>query len=226
MNVILGRDAYIEFYQDETWQAFVCCESVEISFTTETKSVKTIGDGIWSRVRGQKNSYSVTLSGIVPYDGDVNAFYLMENQWSMVEIPFRMIFKQNDGTEYTQIRGTGLVTGTTLGAPVDFLNCSITIQGVGRPELGAVPTCTAEIADYDTTEPTLGFLWTVTINSLVTGTVTRYDWRLNGGVTESSFADEWTVNVRIYGDHVVEVWPVCDNGVQGVKTTINISATL
>jgi hypothetical protein len=232
MNVIHGRDAYIEFYKNDEYRPFICCESVEISVSTETKQVKTVGDGIWSRVRGQKNSYSITVSGIVPYgEDDVNAFDLLEYQMSMTGILYRMIFKQNDGTTLTMITGEVLVTGTTLTSPVDFLNASLTFQGVGPFELGIPPSCSAEISDYDVEQDEFSYaLYHVAINSLVSGTVPRYDYSIDGGEDQTALSTGWTFNVSGLpgaglGDHVLEIWPVCANGVKGVKETYNFTTS-
>jgi hypothetical protein len=233
MNVILGRDAYIEFYKEDAYRPFICCESVEISVSTETKNVKTIGDGIWARKRGQRNSYTITVSGIVPYgEADVTAFDLLEYQMQMTGILYRIVFKQQDGTTLTMITGECLVTATTLTAPVDFLNASLTFEGVGPFELGIPPTCTAEISDYTVTQD--GSFWNiyhVAILELVSGTVPRYDYRIDEEEELTALSTGFTFNVAGIGGsglgaHVLEIWPVCSNGIKGVKTTHNFTTSL
>jgi hypothetical protein len=233
MNVIHGRDAYIEFYKNDEYRPFICCESVEISVSTETKNVKTIGDGIWTRSKGQRNSYTLTVSGIVPYgEADVTALDLLEYQMQMTSILFRMVFKQNDGTTLTMIMGECLVTGTTLTSPVDFLNASLSFQGVGPFELGIPPTCTAEIVSYTVTQDASFWnIYHVSIFSVTTGSVPRYDYRIDEEEELTALDSGFTFNVAGIGGsglgaHVLEIWPVCSNGIKGTKTTYNFTTSL
>jgi hypothetical protein len=233
MEVLHGIDAVLFFRKNEEWVPYGCAENVEVVVTTEYISVKTIGDGQWDTTRAQKYNYTVSCSGIAQYDDEdnrQNAFDLLEYQVSGTHVEWHISFKQNDKTtEFTQLRGYALITSTNISAPVDFVNTSLEMRGKGELLRGAPPSCTAEIDDYTVERRELGFIYDVEILELVSGTVPSYHWRLDGGAINTALSTGWSFSVAEvggYGDHVLEIWPVCDNGVEGVKTTHNFSTTL
>lgn len=226
MNVILGKDVIIQFYKEEEYRNFVCAENITFRGQTETKSVKTIGDGIWARPRLQSNSYTIEVTGIIPYDepDQVTAFDLTEYWKQGVGINYQMIFNDQTGETYTAIYGVALVTNCEVSGPADFAGASFTLQGIGEPIIGVPPTCESAIVNYTLTRQGLTFIYRVAILSVTTGSVPRYDWRLDGGSINTSFDTGWPINVSstssyLYGTHTLEIWPVCENGARGTKLT-------
>lgn len=235
MEALHGIDGVLFFKKNEEWVVFGCCENVECVVNTETVSVKTIGDGMWDTHRAQKHAYTVSCSGIVQYDDEdnrVNHFDLLEYQVQGVHIEWYISFKQNDKTtEYTQLRGQALVVNTNIAAPNDFVNSSVELKGKGNLLRGAPPTCDAEIPDVEGDSWTLerealGFIYHMAVLEVSTGSVPAYDWRLDGGAMNTALSSGWSFSSGGYGSHVLEIWPRCDNGVQGVKLTINFETTL
>jgi hypothetical protein len=232
MDTLLGRDAILEFEKEGEYVAYACCETFEVVFTTETKSVKTIGDGQWDQTRAQRHSCTITASGIIRYDDTslVNGFDLYEYQRQGVAVPFRATFAQADGETYTMIYGNALIVSSTFSAPIDFVNHSFEMRVLGEPTVGIMPTCTAEISDYTVTRNGILLTYSVAVLELVTGTVPSYEWALDGGAPGTALSTGWQINVADtaspYGAHVLEIWPVCSNGVRGVKTTHNFTTTL
>jgi hypothetical protein len=233
MEVLLGRDALLQFEKEGEYVDYACCESFEVSFSTETKSVKTLGDGQWARERAQKHSCSITASGVIRIDDTtkVNGFDLYEYQRQGAHVAFRAIFKENDSsTVYTMIYGYALVVSSTFSAPVDFVNHSIEMRVMGEPTVGIMPTCSAEISDYTVDREGITFVYQVAIQELVSGTVPTYVYALDGGAPQTATSTGWSFSVAgtasPYGDHVLEIWPVCENGALGVKETYNFTHTL
>jgi hypothetical protein len=233
-EVLLGNDALLYFADgDGNWWPYACCESFEVSVTSTTKSVKTVGDGIWGRERTQRLDYTVTASGIIRYDTEdaFNNFDLLEYQIGSDGIEWKAVYKQMDhSTEFTMLYGTILITETSFAAPQDFVNGSFSARGVGELGVGIMPTCTAEISDMTVTRNGILLTYSVVIEELVSGTVPSYEWQLDGGGVGTALSTGWQINVADtgtpYGPHVLEIWPVCSNGIRGVKWTENFTTTL
>lgn len=227
MNVILGKDVHMEITKEGDYKKYICAENIEIRFQMETKAVRTIGDGYAKKYRGQAVGYTVNVTSLIPYDepGEVNAFDLIEYWRQMVDVSFRILFKKQDGTGYTQIRGNGLVTDLGITGPADFAGSELSIQGNGIPEIGEPPTCSITIFNFDFPHQG-GFIYEARVLGEYSGPAIKYDWRLDGGAVDTALSTGWFVNVAgpgAIGDHVLEVWPVCANGVQGNKYVHNFT---
>lgn len=235
MEALHGIDGVLFFKKNEQWVVFGCAETVDVDVQTESVSVKTIGDGMWSTTRPQRHSYTLSCSGIVQYtdeDNRHNVFDSLEYQIAGTHIQWYISFKQNDKTtEYTQLRGYALVKHCNISAPNDFVNCSVELEGRGEILRGAPPTCTAQIDDYTVTQDDLLYhRYHVSILELVSGTVPQYHYRVDGGPMDTALSTGWTFSVvnlpnAGIGGHVLEIWPVCENGIEGVKTTYNFSTS-
>jgi hypothetical protein len=236
MEVLHGIDGVLFFKKNEDWVVFGCAESVEADVTTETISVKTIGDGLWSTTRPQRHSYTLSCSGVVQYtdpDNQHNVFDSLEYQIAGTHIEWYISFKQNDKTtEYTQLRGFALVKHCNIAAPNDFVNCSVELEGKGELLRGAPPTCSLAITDYTFEQFGVSYANNkMTVNTVTGGAAASFQWRVDGGALDTSTAPEWFVNVITLpsagiGDHVLEVWPVCDNGIAGALTTIEFTTSI
>lgn len=223
MNVLFGKDAIFEVYKNGSYLPFVCCESFEMTTTTETISVLTLGDGTWAKNRGQGNSWTGSISGLWPYDDDVNATFLdlLDYQRQMVPIVFRIVYNKQDGSLYQQVKGQALVTNSTITSPVDFVSGTISLLGDGAYEITDIlDVCTAAITSATfTVDGTVATTYHVAIIAVTTGTVPRYDYRVNGGSTLSKFNETGWPVLNISTGDILEIWPVCDNGLQGTKYT-------
>lgn len=236
MEVLNGIDALLYFKNgDGNYLLYGCCETFEVNINTETKSVKTIGDGTCARSRRQEISYSVSASGIIRIDdpsGTFNNFDLLEYQMQGVDIEWRAIYKKNDhSTAYTYLYGTMLIVQTSIVAPADFVNGSFEAEGQGELLRGVPPSCSSAITDYTFAQFGLSYaFYKMTVNT-VSGSPTSYQWRVDGGAIDTSLDNEWFVNVISLpaagiGAHTLEVWPVCANGILGTLQTVPFTTTL
>lgn len=242
---ILGTDVIIQFYKGGNFFNYGCAESVEIQFSMETKSVKTVGDGIWKRNKGQSLSYQVELSGLI-VDDNVQpvAFDLLDYLKNMADINFRLLFYDNAGLKKT-ITGYALPINVNLGGGSDgFGSGNITLSGSGTPDQiitppnpnppnpnNPIPNCDGEIETAHTEVIGSPFARRyVVIDSMVAGgpTITRFDYSIDGGGTQTKFTDgsiptQWVLPAQYtggVGSHTIIITPICDNGFSGTPYTL------
>lgn len=232
MEALHGIDGVLYFKKNDNWVVYGCCETVDVVVNTSLVSTQTIGDGQWERSAVDGLGYNVSFSGIVQYDDEanrVNHFELLEYQANGLEIEWYLSFKQNDqATELTSLWGSAFIVTSTVAAPVDFVNTSMELKGQGQLMRGSPPVCTAMITSHTLTRQGLTFIYHVAILAVTTGSVPRYDWRLDGQGTGTTFSTGWPVNVSeasnfIFGPHLLEIWPVCANGIRGTRFTRNFT---
>jgi hypothetical protein len=240
---ILGIDVIIQFYKGGNFFNYGCAENVEIQFSMETKSVKTIGDGVNKRQKGQSLGYQIELSGLLLDDSTLPvAFDLLDYHRSMADINFRLLFYDNAGLKKT-ITGYALPINVNLaGGSEGFGSGNITLAGNGdlnqlvtppnpnpvpNPPTQPLPNCDAVIgtAHIGTAFPATG-LW-LYIDTMTSGSVTRYDYTIDGGGVQTAFTGStlpvrWKLpNSFAIGSHTVIVTPICDNGYSGTTYTIH-----
>lgn len=236
---VKAKDVLIKFLSGSTYLAYGCASEVETEFTMETKSVKTIGDGNWSRERGQKKSQVVNISGMVIVDaGTPDIFDLLDYFKQMVDVGFEILFIDNTGVAKV-LAGVGLPISVSLTAGSEgFATGSASIKVNGDPDAqpssgggggGGTPVCVAEIATAHTELRGSGIQrrWVV-IDSMVTGSadISRWDYTLDGGGTQSAFTPntipaEWILPLAFgIGTHTIVITPICDNGFSGTSFTM------
>jgi hypothetical protein len=220
MQPILGKNAIIEFKKEGNYVPFVCATSISINVSREKKSVKTIGDGINRRYRTQSIGYTISLSGLIPYDDDIDmtAFDLLPYLQSAVDIEYQIIFQKIDGTTYKLIKGVAGIDSMNFEAPTDFVRGSIEMTGNGPYVITDIEDVCDKVirrASFSVTSNVLH----VGIISLNSGTVPRYDYRIDGGAINTSLFTGWPVNLNSPTGHIIEIWPVCENGIYGTKYT-------
>lgn len=234
---ILGKDVIIQFYKGGSYFNYGCAAEVEAQFSMETKSVKTVGDGIWKRQRGQSLGLQIELSGIIQDDGDIPvAFDLLDYFKNMTDIQYRLLFYDNVGLKKV-IEGFALPINVNLGGGSEgHATGSITLLGNGDPDNIYTPpdpddppaACQAAIATAHTgpSFPSSG-IW-MKIDSMVAGsaTIMRWDYALDGGGTQTAFTDgniptQWRLpNSAGLGTHTIVITPICSNGFSGTPFTL------
>lgn len=231
---VLGKDAILQIKKNDVWGNYACAINVEIAFEMETKSVKTIGDGVWEKPRGQKKSYQINLSGLQKFDDDAlpHAYDLYAYYDSMVSVEFRMIFTDSDNN-IRVFEGLVLPVSLNLGGGSEgFASGSAVLKGDGAPTISTVvDNCEAQITDgvMEAVGANNGFR----INALSGGPVTRYDWAVDGGGRSAAFVDGTLPEVFSLGSswptgtdsfHTLTVWPICEDGNDGEPFEIVFSA--
>jgi hypothetical protein len=241
---IVATDVVIQFVVGTSFVTYGCATDLETSFTMETKEVKTVGDGIWKRKRGQSLTQTISLSGVVKNDSAVpDTFDLLDNLKNMVDVEFKILFFDETGTAKT-LKGFALPTEVTFSSGSEgFATGSITLVVNGDPDAVAAggggsgggggtvpPDCAAEIDTAHTELRGTGIQrrWVV-IDTMVSGSadITRWDYTLDGGGTQTAFTSA-TIPAEFIlpliagpGHHTVVITPVCDNGFSGTPYTLS-----
>lgn len=246
---IKGTDVIIQFVSGSSYITYGCATDLETTFSMETKEVKTIGDGVWKRKRGQSLTQTISLSGVIKNDSTVpDTFDLLDYLKNMVDIAFKLLFFDETGLAKT-LKGNALPTEVNMSSGSEgFATGSITLVVNGDPDAvstggggGGGPTpppdCAAEIetAHMDSnTFPTRRYVF---IDSMVAGgpTITRFDYVIqkvggsyNSG-TQSAFTDgsiptSWRlITLASLGTFTITITPICDNGFSGTPYTITFT---
>jgi hypothetical protein len=234
---VLGKDVIIQFYKGGAFFNYGCAAEVEAQFSMETKSVKTVGDGIWKRSRGQSLALQIELSGVILDDASMPvAFDLLDYYKNMTDIQYRLLFYDDVGLKKV-IEGYALPINVNLGGGSEGHGTgNITLLGNGNPDQivtppnpGGPPTaCQAEIATAHTELRGSGIQrrWVV-IDSMVSGsaTIDRWDYTLDGGGTQTAFTGtgpaEWILPLSFgIGTHTIVITPICSNGFSGTPFTM------
>jgi hypothetical protein len=238
---ILGKDVIIQFYKGGNFFNYGCAAEVEAQFSMETKSVKTVGDGIWKRSRGQSLALQIELNGVIMDDTSIPvAFDLLDYFKNMTDVQYRLLFYDNVGLKKI-ISGFALPINVNLGGGAEGHGTgSITLVGNGDPDQiitppnpnpnpnNPVPNCDAEIATAHTElrGSTIQRRWVV-VDTMVPGgaTISRWDYTLDGGGTQSAFTSgipaEWILPIAFgIGTHTIVITPICDNGFSGTPFTM------
>lgn len=238
---VLGRDVIIQFTKNDAYQTYGCATSVEFQFSMETKSVKTIGDGTWKRVRGQSKSLQIQLEGVIKDDQTLPvAFDLLDYYKNMVDVQYRLLFYDETGV-IKVIEGYALPINVNLGGGSEGHGTgSITLVGNGDPDAiftppdpgGPISQCDAEIATAHTDlifgDPVRRFFY---VDTMVAGsaTISRWDYSIDGGGVQTAFTDgniptSWALpQSTLIGSHSITVTPICDNGFSGTPFTLAFS---
>lgn len=219
---VKGLLTVLQFMKAGEYRDFLCATDSSIDFETETKPVKTVGDGIYKRYVGQSIGYTVTLNGLIKLNtgDDPAAFDLLDYQLAMTGIEFRMIFEDEDGN-IKVVFGEALIDKTTLAAPSDgFSNANFSFKGNGEPTiLDSLVACDSAITVANVDATGLPFLLVINIVTVTGSTPMRYEYSLDGGGRLISYITTIDFSGLASGSHSVEIWPICDNGFDGTSIT-------
>lgn len=234
MKVIEGRDVVLEFFSGEagTYLPFICAENCGMDLDATLLPTKTRGDGNWETYLMDTKSYIVTCDGVIPYGQasvGVTVWDLYPYFDQMTDVPYRMIFRDNDDNLVKAIYGYVLIKNIKLTGPMDFAGQSLSFVGNGRPNVqDNLLACQAEIADVVVTLQN-----DLRINFTYSGLAgaTRVDYAVDGGSRDTHFAPMsggliyilavFNPGAFTVGEHSVNFYPVCDSGEDGTPFTLN-----
>jgi hypothetical protein len=243
---IKAKDVIIQFLSGSDYVTYACAENLETTFSMETKSVKTIGDGIWKRKRGQSLGQIINLTGVVKRDASSpEAFDLLDYFKSMVDVAFKILFYDEAGIAKS-LKGYALPTEVNFSAGAEgFATGNITLEVNGDPDAvaggpGPQPPpddCVAEIETAHMDSNSFPNRRDVFIDTMVSGsaTIARWDYvvqRVLGGYnsgTQTAFTDgniptSWRLPViASTGNFTITITPICDNGFSGTPFVINFT---
>jgi hypothetical protein len=221
MDPVLAKDAVIFFKKNDQWLPYQCATDTEITFSMETVSVKTIGDGTYNKPRGQKQSYSISTSGLIKFDDETypHAFDLLEYWRGMTPIEYRMVFTIDGTSQLKKIEGVALPTTVTLGGGSEgFAYGNTTLEGDGGVDIhDALDPCPSSVTSIQLVQDGSSALIRITGH---TGNPFRYDYSVDGGAPVTEFVDSYIEDLPLpgglsVGEHSITITPVCDNGYSG-----------
>lgn len=231
MKTIKGSDVILEVYKGSDYHPLACMENVSISFSTETVSVKTVGDGPNARVRARKKSFSVSCDGIIAYDTEnPNAFDLLDYYKNMVDVPFRLVFYDQEDGVLKAVLGNAVITELNMTGPSDFAGISATLSGSGIPSIqDNLLSCQAEIGSVSVGMTTLlgvsfnysGVSGAARLEYSVGIRSGRYT-KFNPGASGSFYL---TKGLWPAGSYTLYVWPLCESGEEGEYITCPFTFT-
>lgn len=242
---ILAKDVLIQFLSGSDYILYGCAAELSTEFSMETKSVKTIGDGVWRRKRGQSLGQIINLSGVVKNDTSVvDAFDLLTYFKNMADVSFKIFFYDETGVAKL-LKGNGLPTNVNFSSGSEgFTSGEITIEVNGDPDyvdpVAPPPPdpndpndCAAEIetahVEFRSVPGSFVMRRYAVIDSMVSGSadISRWDYTLDGGGVLTAFTDGTIPAAFILpssvssGSHTIVITPICANGFPGTSFTID-----
>lgn len=228
---VKGSNVLLQIYKDGDYQDFLCATECSIDFETESKSVKTIGDGVWKRYRPQSIGYTVNLTGLVRLDvADPVSFDLLDYQMQFTDLTYRMTF-EDDAANIKAIYGTGIVEKTSLSGNSDgFANSQFTIKGNGEPTvLDTLDVCALTVTAFTATFYAIGEggenSYTLAVTVTGSGTLDRIEYQIDGGARQVAGYSAPYYITATSGSHSITVIPVCSNGSDGTSMTQTLTLT-
>lgn len=217
---ILGTDVVLQFYKEGSYEEFICATECSIEINTEVKDVRGPADGKWKMVRGKRNSYSVSLNGLIVLgEARPTTFWLVDNQIQWLDLPFRMVFTDPETMLIKIVAGNALIERSQLtSSSTSFANSSFDFTGNGALTITDSSTiCEATIGEisYSATENPneISVAYEVVTNAA------RLEYSVDGSPREVIFDPGsngvFTISGLSEGSHTLQVWAVCESGVDG-----------
>lgn len=245
MEALIGKDVVFEILSPNTgdYLPYICAEECEINFDSTLLSTKTRTDGPWESFIMDTKSFTVSLSGLIPYTDEsltgVTAWDLYAYYDNMTEAPFRMIFRDPQSNLIKAILGNVLVNNLRITAnATDFAGSSKTLRGTGQVSVqDNLLACQAVIGNVVLSlqsELIVRFAY-----SGLSGAV-RIEFTIDGGARRVFFpsASELesgtigpflnpvqTPELFVNGEHTVEFFPVCESGEDGESFILTFTKT-
>jgi hypothetical protein len=221
MNPITGNNVTIQFLKGDAYYDYACATDITIDFVLDEKPVRTYGDGTWYKPRGQRHSYSISLSGLVVFDEPTlpGAFDLLEYLRAMSGIQYRIFFDEPITSTLKLIEGIALPINVTLGGAAEgFAQGNIELKGDGNVSIrDAIINCPSEVLTIALNDAQTAILITGH-----TGEPVRYDYGIDGGGLDTAyiFTDPAELDLPddiAIGVHTIQIFPVCENGDYGTE---------
>lgn len=164
--IVAGQDFVIYIFDGGVWKLYVCATSGELNVSTDMIETSIAGNGLWASFVPSKNSFTLTLSGVVSLNV-VEALTLPElRQIQVAQKPLLTRFQRTDvsGNVYTD-EFTFFITNSTDSGSFDGVNIfNISGQGTGPITQIFTPTVPVPIGaglvyryDYTATANETGF---------------------------------------------------------------------
>lgn len=228
MALVNGSDCLLQVNVLGEYLSIACARSFSLSTTTETVETTTKSDGQWRSFAPFAFTYSLTFEGILKVDPlSTSGFDLQAAQLGFTEVPYRIIFEDEDGA-IKIIEGTCIITSSTFNVNAgQFADFSFELQGTGAYQVrDSIETCETVINDgflqiqlrqfpYATPGATT---LEVTLSS-ISGAWQKINASIDGGTPLSFYNAQFYMTGISMGTHNIKLTPVCVNGIEGSSVT-------
>lgn len=223
MAYIQGKKVLLKFYKDTEYIPFLCATDCSLTINTETKDVRTIGDGIWKKKRGQSKSFTLSLNGLIELqETSPVTFWLIENyDMQMLPVDFEMHFDDAATALKKIVSGRALIVTSILnGVPTGFATSSFEMEGDGAltiTDSATVCNATIGLIEIGPGDPDSGYQASVNYTGVTNAA--RLEYSVDGGPREVIFDPGsdgfFFLSGLSDGPHTITVWAVCESGVDG-----------
>lgn len=130
---VLGKNVVLFIQVASVWTPYVCALEATINFSTDFIETSVSGTGLWSTHRPTKNSFTVSISGIVSIlsPGSLTLKDLRALQFAQTVFLMRFTREDVEGNGYME-QGSAFITSSSDTGSFDGMNTfSIDMQGTG-----------------------------------------------------------------------------------------------
>lgn len=132
-NEVLGKNVVLFFQISGVWTPYVCALEATINFNTDFIETSVSGTGLWATHLPTKNSFTVSINGIVAINspGNVTLADLRALQFAQTVFLLRFTRENKEGFGYME-EGTAFITSSSDTGSFDGMNTfSVDMQGTG-----------------------------------------------------------------------------------------------
>lgn len=207
----------LSFFKDD-WIPFVCSTDVSIEIASTKVPIRTRGDGHWKKFTYQDATFTLTLSGLLKFDGENwTGWDMIDVQMNFSHVLVRCSFDDENGNVRT-MQGYVMIETSTIGySPGNLVKEDFQLQGNGKLDIfdGYVPCGSAIVSITVTGQEDEDGIVHVSYSYL--GDVYQIKYRLDNTGDYAYAAADLTLDIPSLslGDHSIEIIPVCINGYEG-----------
>lgn len=228
-QTIQGSNAILYVFTN-SWIEVACYSTFELDITADIQSVKTSGDGYWSKNAYKGLSYTLTLSNVLKTTDDkanFSGYDFLDNILGFTEIQYKITYI-DDANNIKSIQGKTLVAQLNfLSSITDIVKNNITLTGNGALLFydGAVP-CPVSIDTVTIAGQTSGD-GNISVTYTYTGPLYQVQYRLDGTgpYSYALLAAPITFSSLAVGNHFIEMTPLCQNGYLANTVITNFQVT-
>ena len=141
---VKGDNVVVYIFDGGIWKLYVCATSAELNVATEFIETSVSGSGLWATYAPTKNSFTLTLSGVVSLNetGSLSLPDLRQKQVAQETLLMRFQRTDESGNVYTGVYADELsffITNSTDSGSFDGMNI-FTIAGQGTGALTQIFT--------------------------------------------------------------------------------------
>jgi hypothetical protein len=219
-GIINGKDVLFLVNTGDGYEPFVCAKDLSIETTASFVGIATKGDGAWRKSAYQDIGYTISMTSVVKLDEEsFSAFDILAYQRNFLELPYKIVFVDQDNNKPKTIKGVALVERVNISANTSQLSLGdISLTGSGAyTEID----CEAFVGHVST-----AYLSNNTVSvtlSEITGNPASFFYQLDNEIEVETTETFFYLLSVPGGNHTLIVTPVCEDGNRGEETVYDFS---